>query len=38
MTTLSKELIRKVEAASQIVARVGTGEWVKAVRESREKR
>jgi antitoxin CcdA len=33
-----EELYRKVEAASQIVSRVGIGEWVKAIRESREER
>ena len=38
MTALNEELIRKAEAASQIVSRVGTGEWVKAIRESREER
>ncbi len=33
-----EELYKKVEAASQIVSRAGIGEWVKAIRESREER
>ena len=33
-----QELYKKVEAASQIVSKVGVADWVRAIRESREER